>query len=494
MKHLLPQILISVAVAVATTLFASATSAQTYSNQSSISIPSLGTATPFPSVIFVSEAPVSISSMTVTLTGVSHTFAGDVAIMLVSPTGARTILSGRVGANATIANATLVFRDGAPPLPSNGSPIVSGEYSPTRAAGFSSIFAGPAPTTPTTSSLNTFTRTDSNGIWYLYVQDFASGDFGTIAGGWSISFTGPAALDSTFVFQGKLDSGAAPVNGTADFRFSLWSTAADGPLSVQVGDTIARNDVPVTNGLFTTSLDFGFGTVDNKKLFMQIDVRSPSDSGDFQTLSPRQPLTAAPNAQYARKAAFADSAGSMPWSNLSGQAQLETGSIVGGWQLLLNNTTTLFRGGLRLTDVGWMEMTNNAAVGVPNFARLGSNGVWTAVSDARLKTDITSAEGSLAAALKLRPVNFRWKTGGAEDFGLIAQDVRGVLPQLVTGDERTEMLTLNYSQLSVVAIGAIQELSTQTDRLKAENADLKAALAELRARLGKLEQRPSNTP
>jgi hypothetical protein len=161
-------------------------------------------------------------------------------------------------------------------------------------------------------------------------------------------------------------------------------------------------------------------------------------------------------------------AAGMPWSGLTGQAVVSTGAIGTGWQMLFTNAAnSTFRGGMRLADNGFFEVTNNANAFNPNFARLSSTGGWTAVSDARLKTDVTTAEGNLAAAMKLRPVNFRWKSDGSADFGLIAQEVRDVLPRLVTGDEAKDSLTLNYSQLSVVAIGAIQELKAENDALKA---------------------------
>jgi hypothetical protein len=125
------------------------------------------------------------------------------------------------------------------------------------------------------------------------------------------------------------------------------------------------------------------------------------------------------------------------------------------------------------------------SVGTPGFARLSSNANWTFVSDARLKTDVTTAEGNLAAAVKLRPVNFRWRGDGTEDFGLIAREAREVLPRLVIGDESKDSLTLNYSPLSVVAIGAIQEQQREIDGLRSENADLKARLEKLERLLAK---------
>jgi uncharacterized small protein (DUF1192 family) len=85
--------------------------------------------------------------------------------------------------------------------------------------------------------------------------------------------------------------------------------------------------------------------------------------------------------------------------------------------------------------------------------------------------------------MKLRPVNFRWKATGMQDFGLIAQDVRGVLPTLVVGDEGTESLTVNYSQLSVVAVGAIQEQQREIASQRSEIETLKAKLEKLEAAL-----------
>ena len=303
MSKFLRQILIPAAAA-AVALLASAASAQTYSNPANILIPASGVANPYPSPITVAGGPTSVGLMTVTLTNFSHNYPEDVSVMLVGPTGASTILYGRAGSDAVAVNATLVFRDGAPALP-NDAAIVSGEFAPTIK--FNSPFSPPAPATPTTASLGTFTGSNANGQWRLYVQDFFNPDAGSIAGGWAITFApAPVAQDSTFTYQGKLESGSTAVTGAADFRFSLWSSSANTSPLGQIGATITRSSVPMTDGLFTASLDFGFGVVDNKSLFLQTEVRSPAGSGSYTTLTPRQPLTAALNAQFARKAALAD--------------------------------------------------------------------------------------------------------------------------------------------------------------------------------------------
>jgi len=131
-------------------------------------------------------------------------------------------------------------------------------------------------------------------------------------------------------------------------------------------------------------------------------------------------------------------------------------------------------------------MTNKVS-GFSGFARLDSTGAWTSVSDQRLKTDVKPAKGNLEAALRLRPVTYKWRSDGADGsshLGLIAQELRDVLPDMVAGDESRGMLTANYSGLSVVAIGAIQELNA---RLKAEVTKKDAEIAALTARLERLE-------
>lgn len=81
-------------------------------------------------------------------------------------------------------------------------------------------------------------------------------------------------------------------------------------------------------------------------------------------------------------------------------------------------------------------------------------------SDARLKTDIKDAPVGLSQLLKLRPVTYKWKTGGngsPTQIGLIAQEVQKIFPDVVRADAKTGMLSINYTELLPVAIKSIQE-------------------------------------
>ena len=117
----------------------------------------------------------------------------------------------------------------------------------------------------------------------------------------------PTSLGSSFTYQGVLKTGGAAYSGTADFQFRLYD-AASGP--GQVGGMMPVFALIVTDGTFTTPLDFGALAFNGDDRWLEIDVRTPAGgAGSFTTLSPRQKLAAAP---YALRALNASIAGAQP--------------------------------------------------------------------------------------------------------------------------------------------------------------------------------------
>jgi hypothetical protein len=100
---------------------------------------------------------------------------------------------------------------------------------------------------------------------------------------------------------------------------------------------------------------------------------------------------------------------------------------------------------------------------------------WTAISDRRSKSDVLPAIGALARVMALEPVTYvlsdeHERMFGARDdrrrHGLIAQDVRDVVPDLVE-ENKDGWLSVDYSKLSVILVGAVQEMSDRLDVLEA---------------------------
>jgi trimeric autotransporter adhesin len=106
--------------------------------------------------------------------------------------------------------------------------------------------------------------------------------------GWSKA----VAQGTAFTYQGRLNLNGVPVNRTYDLLFR--------PFNVPMGGTQLQipnlRTVAITNGLFTTTLDFGSTIFNGDPLWLQIEISTNSFSGIVATLAPRQPLTPAPYA------------------------------------------------------------------------------------------------------------------------------------------------------------------------------------------------------
>jgi len=104
------------------------------------------------------------------------------------------------------------------------------------------------------------------------------------------------AQGTAFTYQGFLTDGSGPANGVYDLQFTLKDAAT---LGNTVGSLVSADDVGVTNGLFTVTLDFTATPFDGNARWLDIAVRPGAGNGAFTALNPRQPLTATPYALYA---------------------------------------------------------------------------------------------------------------------------------------------------------------------------------------------------
>ena len=103
-------------------------------------------------------------------------------------------------------------------------------------------------------------------------------------------------VGTAFMYQGFITETGSPANGSYEITFKLYDDASTG---TQVGSTVTKNTVVVSNGYFTVELDFG-DVFDGTALWVEIGVQGPGDPG-FTGLSPRQPLTPTPYAIDADK-------------------------------------------------------------------------------------------------------------------------------------------------------------------------------------------------
>ena len=111
-------------------------------------------------------------------------------------------------------------------------------------------------------------------------------------------------LGTAFTYQGQLTVGANAANGIYDFQFAIYD-AASGPNLVAGPLTVSL--VGVTNGLFSSTLDFGSGVFTGAARWLAISVKT-NGAASYSPLTPRQSLTASPYSLFAPSAGAAASA------------------------------------------------------------------------------------------------------------------------------------------------------------------------------------------
>ncbi len=169
-------------------------------------------------------------------------------------------------------------------------------------------------------------------------------------------------VGTMFTYQGCLASGNCPVNGSFDLRFEIYDAPTDGTgLGV-----VLTNAVPISNGVFAVSLDFGTGVFAGQALWLQISAKTNLAS-DFAALAPRLPLTAVP---YSVDSATVDSvpasriSGLLPNSLLPtnvalvGQSQVFTGSNYFQGPAILTNPANMFTGQFFWDGTGTRRFTS----------------------------------------------------------------------------------------------------------------------------------------
>jgi hypothetical protein len=120
-----------------------------------------------------------------------------------------------------------------------------------------------------------------------------------------VSFSPPIlfAQGTAFNYQGQLDVGGSPANGSYDLTFTLYDASADGDL---IAGPLPNSATAVSNGFFTVTLDFGPGVFNGNTYWLELAVRTKG-GGTLATLAPRQQVRPTPYSIYSENSGEASS-------------------------------------------------------------------------------------------------------------------------------------------------------------------------------------------
>lgn len=319
---------------------------------------------------------------------------------------------------------------------------------------------------------------------------------GNTAGGTGALTSNSTGIDSTAFGQSTL------LSNTAGFRNT--ATSASALISNTTGfDNAAFGE----SALFSNTTGFGNTATGVEALRANTTGSRNTASGDKALFSN---TTGVNNTALGRNALLRTTTGN---SNLAlgqgARATLTSGSnnIYLGHPGVATESNTLRLGNVQ-TRTFIAGVANTPVTG--NTMRITSTGrLGVLLSSARYKQDIQPMSDQSQKVHQLRPVTFHYKAepAGPRQYGLIAEEVAQVYPELVTRNAEGEIEGVRYEELTPMLLNELQrqhqQLATQHQQLDAQAQQLQAVsqqLAEfkaqndsLRAAVEALQGQPTKT-
>jgi trimeric autotransporter adhesin len=141
-----------------------------------------------------------------------------------------------------------------------------------------------------------------------------------------------------------------------------------------------------------------------------------------------------------------------------------------------------------IAGISGVTVANGVGVIINPQGQLG-----TVVSSERFKDAIKPIDKTSEAILALQPVTFRYKheldPEGIPQFGLVAEQVEKVNPDLVARDDQGKPYTVRYEAVNAMLLNEFLKAHRELEEQKKTVATLKAALDSQAALLQRISER-----
>jgi endosialidase-like protein len=181
--------------------------------------------------------------------------------------------------------------------------------------------------------------------------------------------------------------------------------------------------------------------------------------------------------------------GTFAGDNLTGSQNIDIGNEgVAGESFTIRIGTPAFVDKTFIASIRGVTTGNNNAVPVliDSAGQLG-----TTSSSRRFKKEIKPMDKASEAILALKPVTFHYKSDNANtpQFGLLAEDVAEVNPDLVVRDENGEIYTVRYDAVNAMLLNEFLKEHKAFLEEQSKVHKLEAALGAVNARLKEQEEK-----
>ncbi len=190
-------------------------------------------------------------------------------------------------------------------------------------------------------------------------------------------------------------------------------------------------------------------------------------------------------------------------SNVTGEFNIAIGSgagsnTVGSHNIAIGNPGGFLDGVIQIGDENQTDTYITGIYGSGSISPalpvyVAQNGkLYTIASSQRFKDSIQSMDDASDVLLKLRPVTFRYKAKyGSPDvpqFGLIAEEVEAVCPDLVVHNADGEIYTVRYDAVNAMLLNEFLKEHRRVGDQERRLADQAKEIGALTERLEKIER------
>jgi trimeric autotransporter adhesin len=309
--------------------------------------------------------------------------------------------------------------------------------------------------------LSLTTGQGNTAVGWLALRSVTDGSFNTAVGAGALLSNISGA--NTATGTGALLSNTTGGNNTANGVVALLNNTEG------IENTACGSGALLSNTTASSNTATGFHA-----LFSNVD-------GDENTATGHEALTS--NTTGGGNTAIGTSALS---GNTTGSGNTALGYFAGGGVTTAGNVICIGHGGANVSDTTWINhiygVTTVNGTTLPVLVSEGDQ-LGTASSSRRFKKEIQPMDKASESILSLKPVTFHYKRDTKEtpQFGLIAEEVAQVNPNLVVRDKNGDIYAVRYDQVNAMLLNEFLKEHRKNEKQEATIAELKAEIATLAA-------------
>jgi uncharacterized coiled-coil protein SlyX len=315
----------------------------------------------------------------------------------------------------------------------------------------------------------------NTGIGAFSLLSLTDGNFNTGVGAGTLLLN--TAPRNTATGAGALLSNASGEDNTANGAFALFSNTTG------FGNTATGEAALLSNTMGVQNTATGVGALHNNT------DGSGNAAVGFNALANN--TTGGTNTAVGYNALVSNTGGGSNtavgitalFNNTTGSSNVALGNTAGSLVTTADHVIAIGHSGFNVSDSCYIGnirgvQTQNAdaiPVLIDSSGQLG-----TASSSRRFKRDIEPMDETSASILALKPVTFHYKSDKKDtpQFGLIAEEVAEVNPDLVARDNNGEVYTVRYDQINAMLLNEFLKEYKRVEAQQATIADLKSTVTQ----------------